>query len=203
MDDALSASFQAVVLSRAAERVLLLAAGALAIYLGYRLFRLMPNVDQSEGKLELPGGVSIFLSRIGPGAFFALFGCAVIGYSVTRPVDLKLPTEIGSAIEYSSFGERSRPVSPVQEIVISGLDPELVVARLNGFLDKARNTLSRPEAGELEEAIRAAKFAVMLSGWKPEWGDKSAFARWAEENGDRDPPEDLVPDATVVFRTII
>ena len=158
MDSALLASLDVVVLSRAAERILLLAVGALAIYLGYSLFRFMPSVNKAEGKLELPGGVSIFLTRIGPGVFFALFGCAIIGYSVTKPVEFTLPTVAasGAAISYSAVGQRDRPVNPLRDIAISGLDPEVVVARLNGFLEEARQSMDPPAAAELEEAIRAA-----------------------------------------------
>jgi hypothetical protein len=203
MNEAVLASLETVVLSRAAERVLLVLVGALAVYLGYSLFRHMPNADRSEGKLELPGGVSIFLSRIGPGVFFVLFGCAIIGYSVTRPVSLNLPTELGKAIEFSGFGQGEARPPLVKDVVIAGLEPEVAVARLNGFLESARENLSRPEVEELEEAVRAAKFALMLARWKPEWGDRSAFERWARENGDRDPPDDLVPGATIVYRTAL
>ena len=162
-------------------------------------------MNKAEGKLELPGGVSIFLTRIGPGVFFALFGCAIIGYSVTKPVEFTLPTvaSSGAAISYSGVGQRDRPADPVRDIAISGLDPEIVVARLNGFLEEARQTMDPPAAAELEEAIRAAKFAVMLTRWKPEWGDREKFERWARENGDRDPPDDLVPGATLVYRTVL
>jgi hypothetical protein len=41
----------------------------------------------------------------------------------------------------------------------------------------------------------------MLGRWKPEWGDRALFDQWVRENGDKDPPPDLVPGATVVFRT--
>ena len=82
---------------RAIERLVIVLAGAGAIYLGYRLFLAMPNRDRSSGKLELPGGVSIFLSRVGPGVFFSLFGATVIAgvsnflvwYSSTRYKDLR------------------------------------------------------------------------------------------------------------------
>jgi hypothetical protein len=95
MDQTDFTTVMAVVLTRAAERMLLVLVGALAIYLGYSLFLRMPNAakgaQDGEGKIELPGGISIFLTRVGPGIFFALFGILVIGYSVTRPVNLDLP----------------------------------------------------------------------------------------------------------------
>jgi branched-subunit amino acid transport protein len=202
MDEAALATLQAVIFSRAAERVLLVFVGALSVYLGYSLFRNMPSIPRGEGKLQLPGGVSIFLSRIGPGVFFALFGCAIIGYSVTRPVNLSVPAGIGQASVYAGFAQDGAPRRP-GAIEVGGLQPEVAIARLNGFLANARPNMSTPEADELAEAVRAAKFAIMLSQWKPEWGDRDRFAKWAKENGDRDPPDDLVPGATIVYRTTL
>ena len=70
------------IVTRAIERLLVVLAGGLAIYLGYRLFIAMPNAERGSGKVNLPGGVSIFLSRVGPGVFFSLFGAVVIGLSL-------------------------------------------------------------------------------------------------------------------------
>ena len=203
MDEAVLASLDTVILARAFERVALVLVGALAVFLGYKLFRHMPTVHRSEGKLELPGGVSIFLTRIGPGAFFALFGCLMIGYSVTRPVSLTVPGSDEEVVYYSGIGQSgtSRPAPP--EAALAGLEPEVAVGRLNSLLAEARGSLSKPEAEELAQAVRAAKFALMLSHWKPEWGDRATFERWVEESGGEDPPADLVPGATVVYRTVL
>jgi branched-subunit amino acid transport protein len=193
----------AVILSRSAERVLLVLAGALAIYLGYRLFLAIPAADKSEGRISLPGGVSIFLTRIGPGVFFALFGCALIGYSVRQPIDFTIPAGVAAArtpnteaaatqvVHYSGFGE----ASPA-----SGLDPAVVVARLNGYLDDTRQRLDRPAAEELAAAIRAAKLAVMERGWKPEWGEREAFVRWVSAGADSDPPSERAAGAVIAFQ---
>ena len=96
MDQSYFASVMAVVLTRAAERMLLVLVGALAIYLGYSLFLRMPNAakgrQDGEGKIELPGGVSIFLTRVGPGIFFALVGIAGIGYFGDAAGQSRFPT---------------------------------------------------------------------------------------------------------------
>lgn len=210
MDDIQLASVLAVVYSRAAERILLVLVGAVAVYLGYRLFVLIPNANRSEGKFELPGGVSIFMTRIGPGVFFALFGVAVIGYSVTRPVEFTLPTDQKGAITFSGLGQGSHnppgatgTPSPTSDIVIAGAEPRAVIAHLNGILENARQTMSGPASDEFAQAIRAAKYAVMLADWNPDWGDRNAFATWARDNGTEDPPLDLVPGAAVVFGATI
>ena len=207
MDQANFASLLAVVFTRASERILLVLVGALAIYLGYSLFRHIPNAargaNTGEGKIELPGGVSIYLTRIGPGVFFALFGIAVIGYSVAKPVELSLPAGPISAqsgsITYSGLGQAAIRPAPQDVVPIAGPEPQVVVAKLNGFFEEAQKRLSTPAAAELADAIRAAKFAVMLGRWNPEWGDRTKFELWAREHGDKDPPPDLVPGATVAF----
>jgi hypothetical protein len=213
MDQAQFASLIAVVLTRATERILLVLVGALAIYLGYLLFRNIPNAPRTargEGKIELPGGVSIFLTRIGPGVFFALFGIAVVGYSVTKPIQFGIPavpaagstTVVSGGVTYSGAAQRelaalsSAPASPV-----AGPEPEIVVAKLNGVYEEAQKRLNTPAAAELADMVRAAKYAVMLGRWKPEWGDREKFARWARENGTKDPPRELFPDAYGVFNT--
>ena len=76
---------------RGLERLLVIAAGALAIFLGYRLFLRMPERREGEGKFELPGGISIYVSRVGPGVFFALFGAAILVWSVAQPFSYKAP----------------------------------------------------------------------------------------------------------------
>jgi hypothetical protein len=59
MDQAHFESFMVVVLTRATERILLVLVGALAIYLGYSLFRQIPSTAKGlalgEGKTECAG----------------------------------------------------------------------------------------------------------------------------------------------------
>jgi hypothetical protein len=199
MDQGQLASILAVVLSRATERILLVLVGALAIYLGYSLFRHIPSADRASGKLELPGGTSILLTRIGPGVFFALFGIAVIGHSVAKPIAFDLPMA-GGAASYSGLGQRTLPASAA---IAAGPEVETAIARLNGLFDDAQARLDPPRAAEIEAALRAAKLALILTHWKPEWGDRPAFQRWVEQEGDKDPPPDLSPGAALAFRTVL
>jgi hypothetical protein len=198
MDQSQFATLLVVALSRATERILLVMVGALAVYLGYSLFRQIPTANKAEGKLVLPGGVSIFLTRIGPGIFFALFGIAVIGYSVAQPVRLDLP----NVAVLSGLGQRNDQPAPSTSALISGPEPERVVAKLNGLVLEVRQRLDPPAAAEFEAAVRSAKYSVMLGRWKPQWGDRTAFEHWARDNGDKDPPDHLGP-AALVFQTVL
>ena len=215
MDQAYFATVMAVVITRATERILLVLVGALAIYLGYSLFRHIPSTAKGaalgEGKIELPGGVSIFLTRIGPGVFFALFGIAVIGYSVTRPVNLDFPaapTTVASAaasppgLHYSGMTEANPARETAPAAAIAGPAPADVVARLNGLYQNAQRQMNTVEAEDLARMIRAAKFSVILANWQPQWGDRAAYERWAREHGNEDPPANLVPAATLIFNAL-
>ena len=76
--------------ARHLERLVIALAGALAIWLGYRLFLSMPLAEKGTGKLQLPGGISIFISRVGPGVFFALFGAGVLAYGLHQAVSVEI-----------------------------------------------------------------------------------------------------------------
>jgi branched-subunit amino acid transport protein len=214
MENGLVTSLLAVVLTRATERILLIPVGALAIYLGYCLFRLIPSSADSAGKVQLPGGISIFLTRIGPGVFFALFGAGLIGYSATRPVEFSIPAVI-SAVSPNLASEKTphQAASQVGGVKYSGamempasvgsLKPEDVVAKLNGYTEDVRARLDKAAAEEIAETIKAAKLAVMTSNWSAEWGDRAAFERWVREGAAADPPITEAPGAVVVFGTVL
>jgi hypothetical protein len=76
--------------ARHLERLVIALSGALAIWLGYRLFLNMPLAEKGTGKLQLPGGISIFISRVGPGVFFALFGAGVLAYGLHQAVRIEV-----------------------------------------------------------------------------------------------------------------
>jgi hypothetical protein len=76
------------------ERLVIALSGALAIWLGYRLFLNTPLAEKGSGKLLLPGGLSLFIPSVGPGVLFALFGLAVLAYGLhPEGLDLRRPAE--------------------------------------------------------------------------------------------------------------
>jgi hypothetical protein len=200
MDIGVLTSLLAVTIARAAERLMLVLAGMLAIWLGYRLFAQMPTADKSEGNLKLPGGVSIHLSRTGPGLFFALFGAAIIGYSVTRPFDLKIPAEIaatrpgaaevvsGRSIQLTGFGPVARPAAPPASAT-AGPDTETLLARLNFYFEEQSQHLERLPREEWDQALRRAKLALMLQHWQLNWGGSRRLRHLGGSRGRSSPAD--------------
>lgn len=200
---------------RSVERVLVDAAGALAIYLGYQLFLHMPSRDRGTGKFELPGGISIYLSRVGPGVFFALFGAAVLGLSFLHGVSQETTrSEAPTATTAAEGGATQAAVtvtahySGVTPTTPDG-DPLQVEAERTSVLAAIRN-LNRVPAGlrpdltarerlDIEQAISESKVRLLASVWDGKnWGPFAEFQEWVRR-GEGDPAP-AIRDAVGYFR---
>ncbi len=197
---------------RAAERILVVAVGGLAIYLGYRLFLSIPERDRSSGKLELPGGISIFLTRIGPGAFFALFGSVVIalsfqyGVTVSEPVNIDPSQESLSAGDtaserrYSGIVPRSHDHDPL-EIDAERANVSLVITDLNRGFRLLSPHISPTERIDIERANAQAKVRLLASVWDSDaWGDITVFHDWIR-SGESEPVPDEIAVPVNLFRS--
>jgi hypothetical protein len=99
---------------RMLERQMIVAGGILAIFLGYRLFRLAHVSEDSSGKIK----TKLFeftASKVGPGVFFAAFGAWVLYSAMTTRIDISTSTQ--------------------PQVRASALDPQ-ALARLNALLQK-------------------------------------------------------------------
>lgn len=113
------------VIIRSIERIFAVLSGILSIYLGYLLFLQIPNEVNSQGQVTLPGGTAIYLSRIGPGAFLALFGAIVVAISLTRPVKLD---ETKKIVNLSDIEKKKNEIdNAVKEIEVENNKVEQVL----------------------------------------------------------------------------
>jgi hypothetical protein len=178
-------------LVRLVERLAAVAIGAFAIWLGFQLFLAMPALPVGESKVSLPGGVSIYLSRIGPGVFFALFGTGLIGYTVSRTTTLKQSVDGDKRTQDINFaipGRRPPPGAPPESPAALGLPTERIVAGLAGLADTLQTQPNDPVRILRERSLRDARARVMLLDWKPEWGEPAEFREWIFQRGAEGPP---------------
>jgi hypothetical protein len=201
------------IVTRAIERLLVVLAGGLAIYLGYRLFIAMPNAERGSGKVNLPGGVSIFLSRVGPGVFFSLFGAVVIGLSLQFGVSFNDAAHtLAMADSPSSEAQRSFSgiaSAPAPELAAVQVEREVepyerdrvvaVVAALNRVESALPKNLPPTDRINLQYALRDARGRLLISVWDPAWGDVAVFRGWIEEN-EPDPPPAPISAAVRLYR---
>jgi hypothetical protein len=127
------------------ERVLVVLGGILAIYLGYRLFRIATLEDRSAGKFNLHNILEFSVSRVGPGVFFAAFGAWVLYTSLTTristPVASSSATSIQSPISSKLIwdfdsAETDRNLEELKAL-IAKLPPD-EASRANSLLDSLR-----------------------------------------------------------------
>ncbi len=205
-----------VVTLREAERILVDLGGALAIYLGFQLFLRMPGRERGEGKFELPGGVSIYVSRVGPGVFFSLFGAAILGLSLIHGVSLDATRSVTSAaaspervaaapgqtVEGTHYSGATAPAPDIDPALAEFERSAVVLAihNLNRVPAALRPDLSASERLEIEQAIAAAKLRLLKSVWDPDqWGEFVPFRQWVDQ-GETNPPPPAVARAAAVYR---
>ena len=154
--------------------------GGISILLGYRLFLKIPERD-SDGKIALPWDITVIMSRVGSGVFFALFGAAVVAFSLHKGIEVseqKSATVGGarhSAPATGAAGESrelkwgAAPTPAVEKAERTDARALLRrdIAILNNITYALRPDLPEHERTPIELAIPRIKFALM----KPLWGD--------------------------------
>jgi hypothetical protein len=194
------------IILRAVERILAVIIGGLCVYLGYRLFLHIPNQKDSEGKIKLPGGISIFVTRVGPGVFFVLFGASVVALSLyqgivyfrERPSDPK--THSRSDIEIYGGLTPRRSTEDREKLERDRLRLRLEVEFLNTLPSLLRVDLSDEQRREFTTRIPSTKLALMKTVWGPDWGDFDEFILWVESDA-LDPVPKGLETAAAYYRS--
>jgi hypothetical protein len=208
---------------RGAERIAAVVLAGLLIYFGYKLFLHLPDKTDSEGKVVLPGGVSIYITRIGPGAFLALFGAVILIYSVTTQIEIKSPynhpttTNIKSDSTYKNniySVKFDRDTARLKKINQEILDYENVHLQMDfqtlnqlysivdDMIKKGTNgNIDFNLATNLNTGIVRLKGMIMLRHWKDGWGNSTVFFNWVKNGAKEDvPPE--ISNAVKFFNSI-
>lgn len=182
------------------ERLLAVLIGGLSIYLGYRLFLRVP--DRYEGESQFKAwDISIFMSRIGPGIFFALFGATVVGLSFYHAVTVERVQQADTATSadvparqaerYSGMGA---PTTEADRRADARALLRRDIAILNTLNPKLRADLAEQDRTQVELAIPRIKFTLMQPVWPahaPGWGDPARFEAWLNADAPDPPPVDI------------
>jgi hypothetical protein len=121
-------------LLRGFERLIIVLAAALSVWLGYRLFSLVvADRGSFDGKF---GEWQIKLQRIAPGVFFALFGAAILAFALNVPFEYKPGTRNDSkgtgAVVGWSYSAGAVP--PSEQMRLTNVMTQITV--LSRILDK-------------------------------------------------------------------
>ena len=165
---------------RVIERVLAVVVGGMSVYLGYRLFIKLPEQMDSSGKVVLPGGISVFVSRIGPGVFFSLFGAAVVVVSLQQGLELNLANKASVTAELTEktadlrvryMGGSGNSDSAKRDAVRA--EARRTIAELNKLPTVLASDVPASRRTDVAQAVRDSKLALMGMVWGADWGDFS------------------------------
>jgi hypothetical protein len=164
-------------------------------------------------KLMLPGDISVYVSRVGPGVFFALFGTAVVLMSFIST--LQINTQKGSAIMASETPPNAG--TSVSLSYVSGnvetdrfstdratVQRDLVALRgletaLNDYVETGKGPrIESSKANTLLNTLQRVKRSLLLSVWDEKWGDSQRFSQWVQQ-GALSPPPTGLEDAAAMF----
>ena len=205
-------TFTAFVTLRFVERLCAVIIGGVSIYLGYRLFLEVPERHDSSGKVVLPWDVSVVLTRVGPGIFFALFGASVVGASFFKGMEWDDVSRI-IASKASETGDALALREHSVKVSGAGHTPENAgnldetrrlmrrdIAILNTVPGVLRANLPKADRDDIKQGARRIKFALMRDVWDSgEWGPIAEFERWMS-NDEPDPPPASVAQAVRFYR---
>jgi hypothetical protein len=188
------------IILRAVERILAVLIGGLSIVLGYRLFLALPQQRDSSGTIRLPWNVTVMLGRVGPGVFFALFGAAVVGFSLQAAVHIEQSGDRSGARPAVADYRGLAPAAPDSSgaLATRRLAAQIQVEYLNTLPGLLRGDLGEDERRAAGRVLAWTKLAIMEPLWDSDWGDLPRFRDWAEGDSTRPAPPGL-EDAAAFF----
>lgn len=167
------------------ERITVVLFAGMAIYLGFRLFLVVPEHKDSTGKFKLPWDISIAMTRVGPGVFFALFGVAAISIALIQPmkIDSQESAKSGTGGKYqvSYMGEKMISDQSARADARALLRKEIAV--LNTIPRLLRSELPAYEQDSIKRGIARVKLLLMKPVWGENdegFGDFSSFEQWVQ-----------------------
>lgn len=177
---------------RGLERLLGVAIGGFTAYLGFRLFLALPLETDSSGRVVLPGGVSVYLSRIGPGAFFALFGSTIVAFAFAYGIETNSSTTVSTTEPGggTQIIEKSQSLQGTVPTAVGGgstAAQRLAEARthiftLNRDWPRAlRPDLPAEDRRALEVTRDYAKGQILHHVWPAQWGSQAEFDAWVND----------------------
>ncbi len=188
------------------ERLAAVIIGGVSIYLGYRLFQTVKATGEGSGSVKLPGDVTVMVSRVAPGVFFALFGAVVVVMSYAFPFYYEEPggggglfisgvgsePELASAVSNPSSPPDASAARTAEDLLADRNRVRRHVKFLNEMHDRVAGGLSDVQRKRAKQETVAAKLHLMRGVWGDDWAEFEKFQPWAEDYGS--------PDDSQVFR---
>lgn len=196
----------------ALTRLVALGIGAFLCYLGFRLFSEVPVPAEGEAELSGVRGMTIKLTRVGPGVFFALFGTIVVVWSLSRPFEYTerrlaadgapaLAAAAGDVVEIRAGA--MNPTAGAQATEDAASRRNVVAQEVQWLNQVALRLLQRPDPDLVHDPdymVPRIKQVLMESVWDASaWGSPAAFRQWLERTGGLSAPADPATAQAAAF----
>ena len=188
------------------ERIGAIVIGGLSVYMGYRLFLEVPEIKNVEAEVTVEKHLKANISKVGPGAIFAIFGIIVVSSSLIRGINFenKIIKEAADGTKeeqhekFSGAEDLSRLRKDNQSSLPDSI-PEGLFATLNSLASDFSTDVGGKEKRKIRLAISRSKLALMENNWNEElWGNQAAFRQWVF-NGEPDPPPTGIREKAILF----
>lgn len=171
-----------ILIMRGIERLVAVGIAGMSIFLGWSLFS--RTLDAPVGEASASGmGWKLTVKRVGPGTFFALFGAAIVSFSLFQPISGETLTSSGQTPDSRTATTRLDVVSGFGGSAES-TEPLRLVHAYNTMLDLASADVSDPvvlraKLGDLKRVapeLRKSRDKLVVAQFGP-----SAFNLWTEK----------------------
>jgi hypothetical protein len=162
------------------------------------LFLNVPHQKNSGGTVKLPWDISIMMTRVGPGIFFALFGVITVSTALIMPLQMGTPAAGASkkvvplGITYSYMGGSGSDDAAERADARALLRKEIAV--LNTIPRLLRPELPQQDQDSVRRTLGNVKLALIRSVWgtrEEGFGDFSQFEEWVNAQEADSPPEGM------------
>ena len=176
---------------RVVERLMVCAFAGLSLTYGWNLFRVGVLNEQSASASAR--GWRVNLKRVGPGVFFALFGCIVLGIIIRSPLSLPLSTKTSDTASVShnevaknTAAKNTAATDPSEVVYAEGGDTGVSkrwVASLNTILllakpDKFPSSTEQKIIKRADEDLETLRNALLIRQFgAPLLGDYNSYRK--------------------------
>jgi hypothetical protein len=177
---------------RVVERLMICVFAGLSLTYGWNLFRVGVLTEQSA---ELAAnGWRVNLKRVGPGAFFALFGSVVLAVSLRSPLTFPLNSckECSNKTSNADAGKTQPQKDQAQVIYLEGADENVTkqwVASLNTILyvatpDKFSSATEKKVVARTDEDLETLRNTLVIKKFgAPLFRDYNAYRKKLRDDG--------------------
>jgi len=199
-----------LIVLRLLERITAVVIGGLSVYMGYRLFLEVPDINNVEAKITVKEHLETNISKVGPGAIFAIFGIIVVSSSLIRGISFenKIIKEAADGTketqhEKISGAGSTPPLRVDSQSSVPDSIPEGLFVTLNSLASDLSTDVSGKQKRNIRLAISRSKLALMENSWNEDlWGDQAAFRQWVFKGEPDPPPTGVKEEAILLYRKV-